>query len=255
MDDAVFVGIITRAADSKLIPGIYNYCDRRCERCAFTDRCLQFLERRLEQTEAGAGTSVGRVVVQSLERSLDMLQIIGRRLGVDLIQGPDLEPQADWAPEPAGAEPVQQVATPDADPLVVSAREYAITTWPILRALRPILEARGEPSLLEAMDTLEASCTNISAKVFRAVWNSLEAGFNPSDVQNDANGSAKIAKLMIDEARQSWRTLMERGRATSDGVPARLVRLLDDLDAAIRARFPDAMAFVRPGFDTRVLVA
>ena len=24
------------------IPGIYNYCDRWCERCPFTSRCLNF---------------------------------------------------------------------------------------------------------------------------------------------------------------------------------------------------------------------
>jgi len=26
--------------DPKYIPGIYNYCDRWCERCQFTSRCL-----------------------------------------------------------------------------------------------------------------------------------------------------------------------------------------------------------------------
>jgi hypothetical protein len=43
---------------------------------------------------------------------------------------------------------------------------------------------------------------------------------------------------------------MELGRATADGVPAHLVRRLDEIDAGLAARFPQAMAFVRPGFDT-----
>jgi len=30
------------AADKRLIPGIYNYCDRWCERCPQTHRCLNF---------------------------------------------------------------------------------------------------------------------------------------------------------------------------------------------------------------------
>jgi hypothetical protein len=42
---------------------------------------------------------------------------------------------------------------------------------------------------------------------------------------------------------------MEVGRATADGVPARLVQVLTDLDNGLAARFPDAMAFVRPGLD------
>ncbi len=29
------------------IPGIYNYCDRWCERCPFTDRCMNYaMEKR-----------------------------------------------------------------------------------------------------------------------------------------------------------------------------------------------------------------
>jgi hypothetical protein len=43
---------------------------------------------------------------------------------------------------------------------------------------------------------------------------------------------------------------MEVGRATADGVPAQLVRALETLDRDLAARFPDAMSFVRPGFDS-----
>ena len=32
----------TNHEDTKHIPGIYNYCDRWCERCTFTSRCLNF---------------------------------------------------------------------------------------------------------------------------------------------------------------------------------------------------------------------
>ena len=30
------------ARNPKFIPGIFNYCDRWCERCAFTARCRTF---------------------------------------------------------------------------------------------------------------------------------------------------------------------------------------------------------------------
>jgi len=32
--------LLSKAKDPKYIPGIYNYCDRWCERCRFTSRCL-----------------------------------------------------------------------------------------------------------------------------------------------------------------------------------------------------------------------
>ena len=36
------MGEVYRARDPKLIPGIYNYCDRWCERCPFTSRCMVY---------------------------------------------------------------------------------------------------------------------------------------------------------------------------------------------------------------------
>ena len=90
----------------------------------------------------------------------------------------------------------------------------------------------------------------IASKIYRAVSNALEPDFDASDLQNDANGSAKVARLLIEESRRAWRALMAPGRAAADGVPARLVGALDTLEAGLCRRFPRALEFVRPGFDT-----
>jgi hypothetical protein len=255
MDDAEFDEIISRASDPNLIPGIYNYCDHRCERCRFTARCLQFRENRHEEgIGRTANLSVGQAVARSLERSLDILRIIGRRIGLGLT-GEQETGESSRERAVLNDEIDAEEADPTADPLVVRARDYATTTWPIVRALRPVLDVRAETALLEALDTLEWSSTSISAKVFRAVWTTAEEQLEDDDVQNDANGSVKVARLMIDEARRAWRTLMEPGQASADGVPARLVMLLDELDAGLEARFPRAMDFVRPGFDTEQTAA
>ena len=34
------------AGDPRFISGIYNYCDRWCERCQFTSRCLVFAQEQ-----------------------------------------------------------------------------------------------------------------------------------------------------------------------------------------------------------------
>jgi hypothetical protein len=39
------------ARDPRFIPGIYNYCDRWCERCPFTFRCLNYVMGK--EMEAG----------------------------------------------------------------------------------------------------------------------------------------------------------------------------------------------------------
>jgi hypothetical protein len=284
MDEVEFDQIIARAGNPNLIPGIYNYCDRRCERCPFTERCFQYLETRREhalareehenenekETEKETETeneSMGRAVARSLEHSLDMLRIIGRRLGIDLAgdtpesadSGSGVD--ADKRPRLSQSLKLEKLEKEDQDdqdtqaeddPLLRLAREYSNLAWPILRALGPVLHRRGEAALVDARETLEVFSTSISAKVFRAVVTGVDPDFDREDLQNDANGSAKVARLMIQDSRRAWRALMEPGQATEDGVPARLVRMLEDLDTRLGTRFPRAMDFQRPGFDTEL---
>ena len=89
----------------------------------------------------------------------------------------------------------------------------------------------------------------ISSKLHRAICGEADGWEPRDDAQTDFNGSAKIALIAIAESRRAWAVLMEAGRATANGVPAQAVKALDELDAAVRARFPRVMEFVRPGFD------
>jgi len=34
--------LLKLAKNDQFISGIYNYCDRWCERCSFTSRCMNF---------------------------------------------------------------------------------------------------------------------------------------------------------------------------------------------------------------------
>lgn len=135
------------------------------------------------------------------------------------------------------------------DPLVTRGSEYARASWSVLRGLIPILARRADGIASDAAERLEEMCVTIASKVFRAVSSALDDDFDAADRQSDANGSAKVALLLIAESRQAWRVLMEPDRAAANGVPARLVTTLDWIEAGLLERFPRAMEFVRPGFD------
>src|SRR6476619_8259040 len=85
MTDEEFDAMMARAANPNLIPGIYNYCDRRCERCRFATRCFSHLESRKER-EAGAESeeSFGDMMRRSVEGTLDVLRIIAERQVIEL---------------------------------------------------------------------------------------------------------------------------------------------------------------------------
>ena len=247
MDPAEFDRLIARAKNPRLIPGIYNYCDGRCPRCPFTDRCLTYLDN--QEMDGGVTAlrehaSLAERVGATLRRTLDMLAEIGRRKGIDL-RGLSEDSDAEAAKIEAAFKRHYD------DPIVVRSREYAHVAWPIAQALGPVVVARGDPLVIEAVETIEWFSTLISSKVYRAVAGQAECchGGAGEDVPADHDGSAKVALIGIAESRDSWHILMEHGRATADGVPAQAVRMLDALEAGIRKRFPNAMAFVRPGFD------
>jgi hypothetical protein len=82
------------------------------------------------------------------------------------------------------------------------------------------------------------------------VSSALDGDSDASDVQSDSNGSAKVALLLIEESRQAWRVLMRPGCALADGLPARFITALEALETELLHRFPRALDFVRPGFDT-----
>ena len=43
--------LIDLADDPNLISGIYNYCDRWCERCAFSARCLLYATEKADEDD------------------------------------------------------------------------------------------------------------------------------------------------------------------------------------------------------------
>ncbi len=240
MDGAEFDRLVSRARDPRLISGIYNYCDGRCRRCPFTQRCLAHLDSQETKTARGGEGSVGEVLNDSLSRVLELIKEAARREDVDL----DL-PDEDDSATAAGSDFERHRN----DPLVVSAREYGTLAWRIARAIAPIASTRGDEALVEAAETIEWFSSMVSSKVWRAICGQADGWEGHDEVQTDFNGSAKIALLGIGESRRAWEVLMEAGRATANGVPAQAVRMLDELDAAVRRRFPLVMQFVRPGFD------
>ena len=242
---------MARAADPNLIPGVYNYCDRRCPQCPFNERCLSFLDNR--DLEAERNEPLAATIERSLQRTIEFLREVAEREGFDLSAGLQAAPAA------AAVDAVNAIKNGrddhGNDPLALLAREYAGMTHPVMQALEPVLALRGDADLIEAADTIRWFSTMIASKICRAIASRANGWGDPNDVQSDANGSAKVAHLAIAESRRAWTVLMEAGKATADGVPARATQMLDDMDVQLAERFPLAMDFVRPGFDEPAVAA
>lgn len=65
-------------------------------------------------------------------------------------------------------------------------------------------------------------------------------------VQNDWNGSAKVALISLERSVPAWRVIAQ---ATGDEAPWLLADQLRDLQREVESAFPHARSFIRPGFD------
>jgi hypothetical protein len=87
----------------------------------------------------------------------------------------------------------------------------------------------------------------ITAKVHRALHGRDEPLLDDEDrVQNDWNGSAKVALISMERSEAAWRSI---AHATSDADAEALAGLLHGVREETLTEFPDALRFTRPGFD------
>lgn len=98
-------------------------------------------------------------------------------------------------------------------------------------------------SIADAFEVIQYYMILVSSKTYRAFLHS------PNDeLPDDSRGSAKVALIIIDRSMASWVKVFEIIPELEDDV-LRFLALLSKVKKEILLRFPNAMDFVRPGFD------
>jgi len=244
--DEVFKDAAAEAPDPRLIPGIYNYCHTRCDECAFTDRCLTFRRMREDETRHPDLNTLEHVHA-NLTRTGELVKTWCESAGIDFDAL-----REDARSEETASACARLEAVVESDPIHQLAFTYTKSAFNLvssLDALAPFHE--WPPAVREALTTIGWYAGMVSAKVDRALHGSADSGDGRGSdpVQNDWNGSAKVARLAIAESQRAWDTLLLAGQAPADAPVRRTRELLDWIDCGLASRFPDAMDFVRPGFD------
>jgi hypothetical protein len=226
---------------------ISAYCDRWCERCAFTERCSVFAVKVAEtmcdgDLHAAMELAVGRPQPVEGEREPSAGERLLKELNDLTISDKEME-------EYRKLEEARR-ARLDRDPLSRMAHTYTMRAADWLNAHRERLGTHADPAVREAVEVLGWDVWLVGAKINRALHGRDESrtGEMPDaePVQNDWNGSAKVALISLARSETAWRTIAhvaqdERASVFADG--------LGHLRRALERDFPDAMAFMRPGFD------
>lgn len=246
------------ASNPDLISGIYNYCDRWCERCPLTSRCLVYATEKedddFSQTHDLSNEVFWRKLGSIFQETREMIAEWAKEAGIDLnkVEADD---------DPAQRKRRRQQV--DNHPLARAGKKYAADASDWFRELdqtvevsdlRPNTGRTSEPEwesaeqLEDAREVIQWYQYQIAVKTMRALSARLDETTDLTDCLKDSDGSAKVALIGIDRSIAAWRlaqlSLPERAASI-----VLLILQLERLRQRIEASFPAARDFVRPGFD------
>lgn len=235
------MNVTQRNRQGRPIPLIHNYCDRWCSSCAFVSRCGVALALEGKPECETVAEAVQHVQI-SMTQVVKLLREQVQRLSVP----PEAVDHTCRVREPG-------VVDLDAARLKRVARTYAIDVarWlRVYRAIRPEVARRDRPTPdpCNPLDVIDWFSGFIGAKVHRALASRAYGASGADGVQNDANGSAKIASIGIERSLAAWRQLATHGAPEASTASA-FIGQLESLATELARLFPQARHFVRPGFD------
>ena len=251
---------LKHAGDPRLIEGVSNYCDRWCDRCRLQDRCLLRCDERYREALIANGVSweeayrrVDDAHKEAIRAYWESLPAKERQEREEMIAAANRsltpEEERDLERTIERREDAQK-----SHPLFVDSLEYSHLAHQILEVLRPLVEARKDDVVLAALEAISWFSFMVHVKTARALSGLIDHQLDDDEdveewLKSDANGTAKLTRLIIAESIDAWRVLMSAGHGAADGVPAAMIARLEKLDVGLAETFPRAMEFVRAGFD------
>jgi len=250
--------------DPRFIEGIYNYCDRWCERCPFTSRCMLYSMEEEDRDDPAAhdinSEAFWNKLAAIFKQTHEMIATMAAERGIDL-ESLDVEP--------AREEKNRRKARTKSNPLARSAEQYAkvVNEWfdreyPDSEQERDADPTRGDLPLVDfdaqdrasniqdAIEVIRWYQFQIAVKIMRGLMrDDPEEADEPEAVrQSDSDGSVKVALLGMERSISAWGRLRELLPEKTDSIVPMMLHL-EQLRRATEQAFPKAQSFVRPGFD------
>ena len=234
------------ANNPDLISGIYNYCDRWCERCPLTSRCLVYATEQEDDNSFPRNDLRNEAFWQKLslifQETRELIVEWAKEAGVDLKGSKDEDESRQH----------RKRQLVDNHPLTKAGKKYANAASDWFRELDQMFEVSENFEQLEdAREVVQWYQYQIAVKTMRALsGRKEELDEDPEIVEfpKDSDGSAKVALIGVDRSIAAWRLMqLSLPERTASIVP--LILQLERLRNRLEKAFPEARDFVRPGFD------
>ena len=244
--------------EDNFIPGIYNYCDRWCERCDLAHRCKLFYHEQKQLAENDGKDDFIEIVSQNLEKTVELLQDIAEEKGFDL---EDIK-----ADDDAIEQEQEKFKDAQQHPMVLLTQSYLKETiqWfedhdhlepeknKFLKNIDLGIQLDESDKALriidEAISILNWYKFQMTVKLTSAIHSYPHDPRFEDKVQNRHHASAKIVLIGVQNSMKALQSLLEIIQDDDGKIVDRLLEL-HRLQKMIHQHFPLLHQFKRPGFD------
>lgn len=226
---------------NELISSIYNYCDRWCERCSFTDKCMVFqkeVERNIKHILNDEDPNDPDVfindVAEPLTEALQMLSEEMNKEGIKLTE--------DDTPAPLETKDISH-------PLIDLAKAF-------FNGVRNCFSASSEEdeNIQDQIQVLYWYAPQILVKIKMVLFEKEKLADQTDEFlleigEEQKNVNARIAYVGMDKSLTSLQSLYDR---TEDEIKDKLLTLLatiKKLQENFVGEFPEVLTYKRPYFD------
>jgi len=251
------------AENPEFIQSIYNYCDRWCERCPFTSRCLNFAMDSEEFGDQEAhdidNEAFWQRLTETFQMTLELLHEAAEEEGIDLesIDAKEFEEQERVNKELAKNHQCSRTAklySEMVDDWFDSAKdifghEDDESDLEVSADMGDVDPAEEISDFGESVEVVRWYQHLIYVKLMRAIRGELDERLEVLDeFPKDSDGSAKVALIALDRSIAAWGEIRNLFPHRNNDILDILVHL-EQLRRNTEKAFPEARAFIRPGFD------
>jgi hypothetical protein len=247
------------------IPGIFNWCDRWCERCQLTSRCTLYQQEQEDKAILESDLSEEEKfekIREKLTETMEMLSGAAEEFEIDLDEIDEEEQE-----EAMHEHEINQIKI-DIHPISDLSEDYMKESMDWLKNKRN--DPNYEPffqimysddrdrsplsnefnKVVNYLESVQWYQTMIPVKC-RSAFNYLseKSFWDEFPVEERGyNGTAKVALICIQNSIDAWQGILFWSKKEEEPILTLLDKLVQ-LKQMLEDEFPDAYKFIRPGFD------
>jgi hypothetical protein len=245
----------------KFILGIYNYCDRWCEKCDFSTKCLVFSKEVENKTSIESDDQIWDNISNELKDTLDILKDILEEEGInidEILNGDNDKDVEEYNKKHEDAKNsdyciLSEKYHKQVDELLKKIREKLSLKQDIVNKQIDLgIDIKEFETFFDNIDCFIEIVTYYQFFIYIKLLRATEEKYLVKELEelhlHHFNGTAKIALIAIQKSIDSWRNLLSMIPELQDEI-IDILAILQKILKKAENEFPGARNFIRPGFD------